>query len=72
MVHDGNRPFVSEEMISDSIATYKRYGSAVAAMPCIEAIFRSEKDLIRLYTKRTAFPYADSSYIYIGKIIVGT
>lgn len=42
MVHDGNRPFVSEEMISDSIATYKQYGSAVAAMPCIEAIFRSE------------------------------
>lgn len=42
MVHDGNRPFVSEEMISDSLATYKQYGSAVAAMPCIEAIFRSE------------------------------
>lgn len=41
MVHDGNRPFVSEEVISDSLATYKKYGSAVAAMPCIEAIFRS-------------------------------
>ncbi|NBI58717.1 2-C-methyl-D-erythritol 4-phosphate cytidylyltransferase [Lachnospiraceae bacterium] len=41
MVHDGNRPFVSEELISDSLATYKEYGSAVAAMPCIEAIFRS-------------------------------
>lgn len=41
MVHDGNRPFVSEEIISDSLATYKKYGNAVAAMPCVEAIFRS-------------------------------
>lgn len=41
MVHDGNRPFVSEEIISDSLAVFKQYGSAVAAMPCIEAIFRS-------------------------------
>lgn len=42
VVHDGNRPFVSEEIISDSLATYQEYGSAVAAMPCVEAIFRSE------------------------------
>ena len=41
MVHDGNRPFVSEEMISDSLATFQKYGSAVAAMRCVEAIFRS-------------------------------
>lgn len=41
VVHDGNRPFVSEEMISDSLATFKQYGSAVAAMRCVEAVFRS-------------------------------
>lgn len=41
MVHDGNRPFVSEEIIADSLATFCEYGSAVAAMPCVEAIFRS-------------------------------
>jgi len=41
MVHDGNRPFVSEEIISDSLAVFKEYGSAVAAMPCVEAIFKS-------------------------------
>lgn len=41
MIHDGNRPFVSEEIISDSLATFKEYGGAIAAMPCIEAIFRS-------------------------------
>ena len=41
MVHDGNRPLVSDEMISDSLAVYHSRGSAVAAMPCIEAIYRS-------------------------------
>ena len=42
MVHDGNRPMVSSEVIADSISTYKKRGSAVAAIPCIEAIFKSD------------------------------
>lgn len=44
MVHDGNRSMVSSEIISDSLATYIRYGSAVAAIPCVEAVFRSSDD----------------------------
>lgn len=42
MIHDGNRCFVSQEIISDSLATFNIYGSAVAAIPCVEAVFRSE------------------------------
>ncbi len=42
MVHDGNRPMISQEVIADSLAVYKEYGSAVAAIPCVEAIFESE------------------------------
>lgn len=42
MVHDGNRPMVSQEVIADSLAVYRKYGSAVAAIPCIEAIFESD------------------------------
>lgn len=41
MVHDGNRCMLSSEIISNSIATFKTYGSAVAAIPCVEAVFRS-------------------------------
>ena len=41
MVHDGNRCMVSSEIISDSLATFKSRGSAVAAIPCVEAVFRS-------------------------------
>lgn len=42
MVHDGNRPMISDEIISDSLATCQAYGSAVAAIPCIEAIYQSK------------------------------
>lgn len=41
IIHDGNRCMVSSEIISDSLATFKAYGSAVAAIPCVEAVFRS-------------------------------
>lgn len=41
MIHDGNRCFVSHEVISNSLAIYHTHGSAVAAIPCVEAVFRS-------------------------------
>lgn len=42
MIHDGNRCFVSAEIISNSLAVYQQHGCAVAAIPCVEAVFRSE------------------------------
>lgn len=44
MIHDGNRCLVSSEIISDSLATFNKHGSAVAAIPCVEAVFRSNDD----------------------------
>ena len=44
MIHDGNRCMVSSEIISNSLATFKKHGSAVAAIPCVEAVFRSNDD----------------------------
>lgn len=44
IIHDGNRCLVSSEIISNSLATFHAYGSAVAAIPCVEAVFRSEDD----------------------------
>lgn len=40
-IHDGNRPFVTQEIISDSLAVYQSRGGAVAAIPCMEAIYKS-------------------------------
>lgn len=42
MIHDGNRPLVTTEIISDSLVTFKKYGSAVAVIPCTEVVFESE------------------------------
>lgn len=42
MIHDGNRPMVDNNMISDSLAIFKKHGSAVAVIPCTEAIFKSK------------------------------
>jgi len=42
MVHDGNRPLISSEIISDSLATFAKYGSAVAVIPCTEVVFESD------------------------------
>ena len=41
MIHDGNRPLVTQDIITDSLATFYKYGSAVAAIPCVEAVFKS-------------------------------
>ena len=41
LVHDGNRPMVSDDIIADSLSTFRKYGSAVAAIPCMEAVFKS-------------------------------
>lgn len=45
MVHDGNRPLVTTEIISDSLATFAKNGNAVAVIPCTEVVFESEKGI---------------------------
>jgi 2-C-methyl-D-erythritol 4-phosphate cytidylyltransferase len=42
VIHDGNRPMVSADLISDCIRTAALYGSGVAASPCHEAVFSTE------------------------------
>ena len=45
LVHDGNRPLVSSQIISDSLATFSKFGCAVAAIPCTEVVFESDDGL---------------------------
>ena len=42
MIHDGNRPLVSTEIISDSFSVMKKSGNAVAVIPCTEVVFESD------------------------------
>ena len=63
LVHDGNRPLVSHEMISDGISVCTKFGSAVAAIPCTEVVFKSingntiEEEIPRELLKRTQTPH---------------
>ncbi len=41
MINDGNRCNISPELISDSLSVFAEFGSAVAAIPCVEAVFKS-------------------------------
>lgn len=42
MVHDGNRPMVSQDIITDNIVKQKIFGSAVAVIPTAEVVFVSK------------------------------
>lgn len=65
MIHDGNRALVSHDIISDSLSVCKESGSAVAAIPCVEAVFKlseeggteSNKSISRDLLVRTQTPH---------------
>lgn len=65
MIHDGNRPMVSQEIITNSLVTYQKYGDAVAAIPCTEVVFvvdcaasqESDKSIERNNLRRTQTPH---------------
>ena len=44
LVHDGIRPNVSQEIISNSIAECRLHGSAVTVVPCAEAMLLREEE----------------------------
>jgi len=54
LVHDAIRPLVSSEIISDCIATATQHGSAIAVIPCQEAMLVTDDQL----STNTAFPRA--------------
>ena len=70
IVHDGNRPMISLDIISDNLATQKKYGSAVTTIPCTEVVFFSEnkvdsdRSIPRENLQRTQTPH---SY-YLGDL----
>lgn len=53
LVHDGVRPFVNENLISDCINTVKEKGSAITVTPAIETIVTLEGGKIQTITDRS-------------------
>lgn len=64
LIHDGNRPNVSEEIISQNIINCMEKGNSVTAIDCHEAVFVSENGLDSLEykdrskLKRTQTPHS--------------
>lgn len=64
VIHDGNRPLVSGEVISDCIVKCHLYGSGVACIPCTEATLETNdrnssiKSISRDILVRTQTPHA--------------
>lgn len=42
VVHDGARPFVTERIIKDCIASAEKYGSGVAAIPSVDTVAKTD------------------------------
>jgi len=42
MIHDGNRPMIDNDIISDSLSVFRKRGSAVAVIPCTEVVFKGQ------------------------------
>lgn len=46
LIHDGNRPLVSADIISNCIATTKKYGSACATIACADVMMETDDGII--------------------------
>jgi len=63
IIHDGNRPMISQDIISDGLFTFSKYGSAIAYVPCTEVVFKSEtkknpyEEIPREHLLRTQTPH---------------
>ena len=63
LVHDGNRPMLPKDIISDCIASAKKKGNAIACIPCQEAMLETNDGVVsntsypREKLKRTQTPH---------------
>ena len=71
LIHDGVRPVVSSEVISNTIASVRQYGTGITATPCYETILVSPDGI-----KPTAVPYRRETFaaqapqgFFVGEIL---
>lgn len=58
LIHDGNRPVITQDIISDVMAQSNLYGSAVAAIPCTDEIMMTDGSCMeseRFMDRKTLF-----------------
>lgn len=71
VLHDGIRPLVDEEVLSDVIATCRKYGNGVTSLPYNEQIFRKTDEIsTREYIVRDTLRRVQTPQAYkFGKML---
>lgn len=70
IVHDGNRPMVDDDILTDALKVAKEKGNAIAAIPCAEVAFRRKgefaEEVPREELLRTQTPHVFSLGAILG------
>lgn len=71
LIHDGVRPFISRELISDNIRCVKEKGNAITCTPCYETILisRSGTEVEDVPARKHAFSAQAPQSFRLGEII---
>lgn len=70
LIHDGVRPFINEDVITNCIETTKKYGNAITVVPAIETIVTLENKKIQTITDRSKCFHARAPQCFILKDIL--
>ena len=70
LIHDGVRPFINEDVISNCIECVKEHGSAITVVPAIETIVTLDDKKIQSITDRSKCYHARAPQcFYLGDIL---
>lgn len=70
LIHDGVRPLIKAETISDNIAAVKKYGSAITCSPAGETVVIFEDDLVTAVPDREKSRFAKAPQSFYLKDII--
>lgn len=65
LIHDGVRPFINEDVITNCIKSVKEHGSAITVVPAIETIVTLEEGRIDTITDRSKCYHARAPQCFI-------
>lgn len=72
LIHDGARPFVSENTIKNCIDSAKKFGSGIAAVPSRDTLFRSNGETVTEYLGKSEIYSVQTPQAFKTELIKST
>ena len=71
LIHDGVRPFITQELINNNIEDVKKYGSSITSTPCYETAIISDdgKNVDEVPNRDIMYTAQALQCFYLGKIV---